>query len=122
MRSRRVVNGGSELNTRWPQCLLSERCPPTDFCFSLDSPNLREGRHNMGTEELLEQCLQALTSGQDLPADLARYLMHHPEQRAEVEELLAIAQRASRIPPVELSQQARKSMQARLAARLGFDP
>jgi hypothetical protein len=76
----------------------------------------------MRTEELLEQCLQALTSGEELPPDLARYLARHPDQRDEVEELLAIAQRASRLPPAELSQAVRSRMQTRLAARLGFDP
>ena len=76
----------------------------------------------MRTEELLEQCLQALTSGEELPPDLARYLARHPDQRAEVEELLAIAQRASRMPPAELSPAARDRMQSRLAERLGFDP
>ena len=76
----------------------------------------------MGTEELLEQCLQALTSGQDLPPDLARYLARHPEQRSEVEDLLAIAQRVSRKPPAELPAWRRENMQMRLAARLGFDP
>src|SRR3954447_3724545 len=76
----------------------------------------------MRTEELLEQCLQALTSGQDLPPDLARYLARHPEQRAEVEDLLAIAQRVSRRPRAELHAARREHMQLRLAARLGFDP
>src|SRR6476620_7288016 len=76
----------------------------------------------MRTEELLEQCLQALTSGEDLPPDLARYLARHPEQRAEIEDLLSIAQRASRMPTAELSPVARQNMQDRLAARLGFDP
>ncbi|MFL5735463.1 MAG: hypothetical protein ACJ78Q_20065 [Chloroflexia bacterium] len=76
----------------------------------------------MRTEELLEQCLQALTSGQDLPPDLARYLARHPEQRSEVEDLLAIAQRVSRRPRGELHAVRRENMQVRLAARLGFDP
>src|SRR5919201_5567431 len=76
----------------------------------------------MRTEELLEQCLQALTSGQDLPPDLARYLARHPEQRSEVEDLLAIAQRVSRKPRAELHAARRENMQLRLAARLGFDP
>ena len=76
----------------------------------------------MRTEDLLEQCLQALTSGQELPPDVARYLARHPEQRTELEDLLAVAQRASRLPSAELSQSARSNMQARLAARLGFDP
>jgi hypothetical protein len=76
----------------------------------------------MRTEELLEQCLQALTSGQDLPPDLARYLARHPEQRAEVEELLSIAQRVSRTHAAELSPASRLNMQSRLATRLGFDP
>lgn len=76
----------------------------------------------MRTEELLDQCLQALTSGEELPPDLARYLARHPEQRDEVEELLAIAQRASRLPVAELMPVARKNMQTRLAARLGSDP
>lgn len=76
----------------------------------------------MRTEELLEQCLQALTSGEELPPDLARYLARHPEQRAEVEDLLAIGQRVSRTPPAELSAARRLRMQNRLAANLGFDP
>jgi hypothetical protein len=76
----------------------------------------------MRTDDLLEQCLHALTSGQDLPPDLARYLATHPEQRAQVEDLLAIAQRVSRKPPAELSPESRSRMQSRLAARLGFDP
>jgi hypothetical protein len=76
----------------------------------------------MRTEELVEQCLQALTSGQDLPADLARYLARHPEQRSEVEDLLAIAQRVSRRPRADLHPARRDIMQTRLAARLGFDP
>ena len=76
----------------------------------------------MHTEELLEQCLQALTSGQDLPPDLARYLARYPDQRVEVEDLLAIAQRVSRRPQAELSSAGRARMQARLAERLGFDP
>ena len=76
----------------------------------------------MRTEELLEQCLQALTSGQNLPPDLARYLARHPEQRTEVEDLLAIAQRVSRMPRLDLSPSRRQNMQERLAVRLGFDP
>src|SRR5437868_10360016 len=76
----------------------------------------------MRTEELLERCLQALTSGQDLPPDLARYLARHPEERSEVEDLLAIAQRVSRRPRAELRSARRENMQMRLAARLGFDP
>jgi hypothetical protein len=76
----------------------------------------------MRTEDLLEQCLQALTSGEELPPDLTRYLARHPDQRAEVEELLAVAQRASRLPPAELAPAARDRMQTRLAERLGFDP
>lgn len=76
----------------------------------------------MRTEDLLEQCLQALTSGQDLPPDLSRYLARHPEQRAEVEDLLAIAQRVSRKPQAELSDAGRTRMQAHLTERLGFHP
>src|SRR5690242_1956828 len=76
----------------------------------------------MRTEELLDQCLQALTSGEELPPDLARYLGRHPEQRAEVEELLAIAQRANRLTSAELTATTRRNMHIRLAARLGFDP
>jgi hypothetical protein len=76
----------------------------------------------MRTDELLEQCLQALTSGEELPPDLARYLARHPEQRAEIEDLLAIGQRVSRMPSAELSPQARNRMSDRLASRLGFDP
>jgi hypothetical protein len=83
---------------------------------------LRGTTQHMRTEDLLEQCLQALTSGQELPPDVARYLARHPEQRAELEDLLAVAQRASRLPSAELSHSARSNMQQRLAARLGFDP
>ena len=83
---------------------------------------LRGTTQHMRTEDLLEQCLQALTSGQELPPDVARYLARHPEQRAELEDLLAVAQRASRLPSAELSHSARSNMQERLAARLGFDP
>ena len=75
----------------------------------------------MRTEELLEQCLQALSSGQELPADVARYLARHPEKRAEVEDLLFIAQRTSRLPSAELKTDRRAAMQQRLASRLGFD-
>ena len=76
----------------------------------------------MRTEELLEQCLQALTTGQELPPDLARYLAQHPEQQAEVEDLLFIAQRVSRRPSIELSGATRQRMDSRLAGRLGIDP
>jgi hypothetical protein len=76
----------------------------------------------MRTEELLEQCLQALTTGQELPPDLARYLAQHPEQQAEVEDLLFIAQRVSRRPSVELPEATRLRMDSRLAGRLGVDP
>ncbi len=76
----------------------------------------------MRTEELLEQCLQALTTGQELPPDVARYLAQHPEQQAEVEDLLFIAQRVSRRPTVELSEAGRLRMDSRLADRLGIDP
>lgn len=76
----------------------------------------------MRTDELLEQCLQALTSGEELPPDLARYLARHPEQRAEIEDLLAIGQRVSRMPSADLSPEARNRMSDRLASRLGFDP
>lgn len=76
----------------------------------------------MRTEELVEQCLQALASGQELPPDLARYLARHPEQRGEVEDLLAIAQSVTQLPPAELSRASRTRMQERLAKRLNFDP
>src|SRR5688500_19572437 len=76
----------------------------------------------MRTEELVEQCLQALASGQELPPDLARYLARHPEQRGEVEDLLAIAQSVTQLPPAELSQAPRTRMQERLAPRLNFAP
>ena len=76
----------------------------------------------MRTEELVEQCLQALASGQELPPDLARYLARHPEQRSEVEDLLAIAQSVTHLPPAELSQASRTRMQERLAQKLNFDP
>jgi len=76
----------------------------------------------MHTDELLEACLQALTSGQEIPPDVARYLARHPKKRAEVEELIFVAQRTSQLPPAELSGTARKGMQERLAARVGVDP
>ena len=76
----------------------------------------------MRTDDLLDQCLQALTSGEDLPPDIARYLARHPEQRAEVEELLFVAQRVSHLPPAELSRERRQKMQSRLARRLNFEP
>ncbi|MEO6457125.1 MAG: hypothetical protein ABIO92_02460 [Chloroflexia bacterium] len=76
----------------------------------------------MRKEELIEQCLQALASGQELPPDLARYLARHPDQRAEVEDLLAIAQSVTQLPPAELSKPSRTRMQERLAQRLNFDP
>lgn len=76
----------------------------------------------MRTEELVEQCLQALASGQELPPDLARYLARHPEQRSEIEDLLAIAQSVTNLPTAELSQASRTRMQERLAQRLNFDP
>lgn len=76
----------------------------------------------MRTDELLEQCLQALTAGQELPPEVVRYLAQHPEQQAEVEDLLFIAQRVSRQPSVELSLTARQGMETRLAGRLGVDP
>lgn len=76
----------------------------------------------MRTDELLEQCILALRSGQELSPEAARYLAHHPEKRAEIEDLLAVAGKASRLPSVELSSRARQNMQARLAERLGFEP
>lgn len=76
----------------------------------------------MRTEDLVEQCLQALTSGQELPVDVARYLARHPEKRAEVEDLLGMAHRVSQLPPAELSSRSRQRMQERLAHKLNFDP
>ncbi len=76
----------------------------------------------MRTEELLEQCLQALSTGQELSPDVARYLAQHPEQQAEVEDLLFIAQRVSRRPTAELAETTRRRMDHRLAERLGIDP
>jgi hypothetical protein len=76
----------------------------------------------MHTDELLEACVQALTSGQEIPPEVARYLARHPKKRAEVEELIFVAQRASQLPPAELSSTARTGMQDRLAARMGVDP
>lgn len=75
----------------------------------------------MRTEELLEQCLHALTTGQELPPDVARYLAQHPEQQAEVEDLLFIAQRVSRRPTAKLAENTRRRMDSRLADRLGID-
>jgi hypothetical protein len=76
----------------------------------------------MRTEELLEQCMQALSSGQELPPELARYLARHPEQRAEVEDMLFVAQRVSRLPAAQLNNERKAAMQGRLAEKLGFDP
>jgi hypothetical protein len=76
----------------------------------------------MRTDELLEACLQAMSDGQEIPPNLARYLARHPEQRAEVEELIVVAQRTSRLAPAELSAASRKRMQAHMAARMGVDP
>lgn len=76
----------------------------------------------MRTEELLEQCMQALSSGQELPPELARYLARHPEQRAEVEDMLFVAQRVSHQPSAQLNNERKAAMQDRLAAKLGFDP
>jgi len=76
----------------------------------------------MRTDDLVEQCLQALASGQELPPDLARYLARHPEQRAEVEELLSIAQSVTQLPRAELSQASRTRMQQRLAEKFNFNP
>lgn len=76
----------------------------------------------MRTDDLLEQCLQALASGQELSPDLARYLARHPEQRTEVEDLLFVVQRVSNMPSAELSDISRRRMQNRLAERLDFDP
>jgi hypothetical protein len=76
----------------------------------------------MRTDELLEACLQALSTGQEIPPDITRYLARHPEQRAEIEELIFIAQRASNLPQVEISSRRRTRMQQSLAARMGVDP
>jgi hypothetical protein len=76
----------------------------------------------MRNEELLEQCLLALRTGQELSPEAARYLARHPEKRVEIEDLLSVAQRASHLPSAELSAQSRRLMQVRLAERLGFDP
>lgn len=76
----------------------------------------------MRTEELLEQCFQALSTGQELTPELARYLARHPEQRAQVEDMLFVAQRVTQLPSVQLSTSARSRMQDRLASRLGVDP
>jgi hypothetical protein len=76
----------------------------------------------MRSDDILEQCLQTLTSGQELPPDVVRYLHRHPELRDEIEELLFIAQRASSLPSAELSPAHKQAMQRRLEARLGFDP
>ncbi len=76
----------------------------------------------MHTDELLESCLQALSSGQEIPPDIARYLARHLEQRTEVEELLFIAQRAARLQPAEIDPARRRRIERRLAARIGVDP
>ncbi len=75
----------------------------------------------MRNEDLLEQCLLALRTGQELSPEAARYLARHPQKRVEIEDLLAVAGRASQLPSADLSYQARERMQARLASRLGFD-
>jgi len=76
----------------------------------------------MHTEQLLDACLQAISSGQEIPPEIARYLARHHEQRAEVEELILIAQRASQLPPAVLPAASRDSMQKRLARHMGIDP
>jgi hypothetical protein len=75
----------------------------------------------MRNEELLEECILALRSGQELSPEAARYLARHPQKRAELEDLLFVARQASHLPSAELSPQARRRMQSRLAQRLGFD-
>src|SRR6266487_4958008 len=75
----------------------------------------------MHTDELLESCLQALCSGEEIPPEISRYLARHPAQRAEVEELIFIAQRSSHLPLAELSVRGRKGMRERLALHLGID-
>lgn len=75
----------------------------------------------MHTEELLEACLQCMLDGQDIPPHIARYLARHPEQRAEVEELIVVAQRSSQLPPAELSAAAHTRMRTRMAARMGVE-
>jgi len=75
----------------------------------------------MRNDELLEQCLLALRTGQELPPEVARYLSRNPDQRAEIEDLLSVAQRASKLPSADLAPDARERMQSRLAQRLGFD-
>ncbi len=76
----------------------------------------------MRTDELLEHCLEALSSGQQISPDVARYLSRHPDQRSEVEDLLFVAQRVSHMPSADLSSHARTRMQGRLASKLNFDP
>jgi hypothetical protein len=76
----------------------------------------------MKTETLLEHCLQALKTGEDISPEVARYLARHPEQRAEVEDLLYIAGRASQLPSAHLSARSRARMTNNLASKLGFDP
>jgi hypothetical protein len=75
----------------------------------------------MHTDRLLESCLQAMSSGQEIPPDIARYLARHPKQRAEVQELIFLARRASNLAPATLSASRRQSMQERLAAQMGVD-
>ncbi|MDQ6693510.1 MAG: hypothetical protein M3014_03690 [Chloroflexota bacterium] len=60
--------------------------------------------------------------GEQISPDVARYLSRHPDQRAEVEDLLFVAQRVSNVPSADLSSRARVRMQGRLADKLGFDP
>jgi hypothetical protein len=86
------------------------------------APPLSRDLGHMRTDDLLEHCLQALRTGQDLPPDVARYLARHPERRAEVEDLLSVAQQASQLPPARLSAERRSRMQRNLAGKLGFDP
>jgi hypothetical protein len=75
----------------------------------------------MHTDQLLDSCLQAISSGQEIPPDIARYLARHHEQRAEVEELILIVQRASQLPPAALPPARREKMRKRLAAYMGVD-
>jgi hypothetical protein len=72
----------------------------------------------MQIEDLLDECLRIQTIGGDVAPLLAQY----PEQRAEVEALLHLAQGAARLPPASLDAAARDRMAARLHTRMRNPP
>ena len=73
----------------------------------------------MQTEDLLDACLAAQTHGQ-APREILAYHAT-PDQRAEVESLLALAGRLHTLAPPPLTQEVRNAMAARLAAAMRAD-